>query len=874
MSSQLAADKTNARAYQCETLEERLALTVQALSDLPEIVQAADLGSAPQTTALTGVAAPSSQIEYVRENFQLAGEGQTVAIIDTGIAWDHYALGGGLGKDFRVVGGWDFAENDADPFDDGPAGFHGTHVAGIVGSDDPAHEGVAAKVDLVGLRVFDDMGNGKLEWVEQALQWVHQNRNRFENPITTVNLSLGLNWNADTVPNWATLEDEFRQLKNDGIFISVAAGNSFQKYLTSGVSYPAASSNVVPVASHDAKGNLSDFSQRNGRVLVAPGENISSTIPAHLLGQRGASSRFMEASGTSMAAPFVAGSSVLLREAFELAGRTGINQNLLYAHFQKTADEVYDTVTHSWYSRLNLKAAIEAALEDGHGDTRASATRLENVSRLDSFRGILAKSGDVDFFRFRADQSGTVSLRINDSHDLETVVRLVGQSYVRDGNTIRFDVQAGQEYALRFNAASGQGNYRVNVTFEESMPVNADLGMVRSNLISGMSNSGETFYRLTAARNGILTIETLTQNAGNGFRFEVYDATTEQLVAASSGSTSGGRADMNVRKGDVLIVKIIGDNNEFDLRLTNLVRTVGSRIIAGGTGQADSYSYRSGTTHQITVNGTQYEFSRDHFDKVRIHGGSGRDSVQLIGSDQAETLTGGSGNAIFYGGQTDAIAKGFESINVIGNGGLDRAVLNDTSSADFYRGTSTRSELTGGGFYLVASDFDRVTVVSGNGGNDRAELVGTSGSDFLHIHQDGTSMAGDGYQNYVIGFEQINADGRDGNDRLVARGSSNAESAKLVSNGLQYRNIQGYQVANGFDDITVKSGGGQDQAQIIGLTNQDQLTRSGSDIQGLVSGSQILLEGYNQVDWEAEVGQSPDVALAAIESIFDDYAQD
>ena len=62
------------------------------------------------------------------------------------------------------------------------------------------YPGVAPDVDLVGLRVFDDQGNGYFNWVEQALRWVHNNRNAFDNPITTVNLSLGTDWNASTLP--------------------------------------------------------------------------------------------------------------------------------------------------------------------------------------------------------------------------------------------------------------------------------------------------------------------------------------------------------------------------------------------------------------------------------------------------------------------------------------------------------------------------------------------------------------------------------------------------------------------------------------------------------------------------------------------------
>ena len=228
-----------------------------------------------------------TDIAAAREEFGLRGGKQTVAIIDSGIAYDHVALGGGLGKAYRVVGGWDFAENDANPYDDGPAGFHGTHVAGIVGANDARYPGVAPDVDLVALRVFDDQGNGYFAWVEQALRWVHNNRNAFDNPITTVNLSLGTDWNASTLPQWATLEDELRQLAADGIFISVAAGNSFLVYNKAGLSYPAVSQYVTPVASVDASGNLSRFSQRDSRVLAAPGERIMSTLPDHFYGGDG-----------------------------------------------------------------------------------------------------------------------------------------------------------------------------------------------------------------------------------------------------------------------------------------------------------------------------------------------------------------------------------------------------------------------------------------------------------------------------------------------------------------------------------------------------------------------------------------------------------
>ncbi len=301
------------RTLSFETFESRLVLSANSLIPIDAALSEASLvtNTAAFTTQTTG--GQFQEITHIQQQYGFDGAGQTVAIIDTGIAWDHVALGGGFGAGYKVVGGWDFAENDTNPYDDGPFGFHGTHVAGIVGNADPQYHGVAQGVDLVALRVFDDNGTSKFDWVEQALQWVHTHRNDFANPITTVNLSLGDGQNLTSSTPFSSLQDEFAQLDADGIFISVAAGNSFQEYLTPGLSYPANSPDVVPVASHDAHGQMSDFSQRDWRVLVAPGEGIESTVPDHLFAGT-QTNQFMSGSGTSMATPYVSGASALLRE--------------------------------------------------------------------------------------------------------------------------------------------------------------------------------------------------------------------------------------------------------------------------------------------------------------------------------------------------------------------------------------------------------------------------------------------------------------------------------------------------------------------------------------------------------------------------------
>jgi subtilisin family serine protease len=304
----------------------------------------------------------STAIAAAQETRDLTGAGQTVVVIDSGIAYDHFALGGGLGSSHRVVGGYDFAERDADPYDDGPLGFHGTHIAGIIGSSDPAHPGVAPEVDLVALRVFDDHGRSDFAWIEEALWWVHEHRNDFEHPITTINLSLGGDWNGDDVPEWGQLEPAFAALKADGIVIVASAGNNFEEGPTSvGLTYPAASPNVIPVASVDGQGNLSDFSQRHPRVIAAYGEDITSTIPDYLFGFDGVTDDYYAISGTSVAAPLVVGAAVLIREALtDAAPNRAVNQDLVLQILTDTSDLVYDPVTQQSYHRMNLARALES----------------------------------------------------------------------------------------------------------------------------------------------------------------------------------------------------------------------------------------------------------------------------------------------------------------------------------------------------------------------------------------------------------------------------------------------------------------------------------------------------------------------------------
>src|SRR5581483_5350414 len=122
------------RLPQLEPLETRLAPALAAPTPQASI-------AAAYANASFG---PLIGLDGARANFPYKGDGYSVAVLDTGIDYNHPALGGAWGK--RVIAGYDFVNNDADPLDDNG---HGTHVAGIIGSSSSQYPGVAPDVNLI-----------------------------------------------------------------------------------------------------------------------------------------------------------------------------------------------------------------------------------------------------------------------------------------------------------------------------------------------------------------------------------------------------------------------------------------------------------------------------------------------------------------------------------------------------------------------------------------------------------------------------------------------------------------------------------------------------------------------------------------------------
>lgn len=710
--------RASARCLCGESLETRAALRASNFQEVGTAWQEFPLewGGVELNVAPQGTSTNSSDLNFAHDVLGFKGKGQTVAIIDSGVAYDHPALGGGLGTSHRVVGGWDFTEeNDANPYDDGPAGFHGTHVAGIVGSSDVNHTGLAPEVDIVALRVFNDQGSGSFDWVERALRWVHQNRFAYASPITTVNMSLGTDWNSNSIPSWSRIEDELALLETDGIVVVASAGNSFRKFQSPGLTYPAASPHVIAAASVGPDGKLSSFSQRVNGILAAPGESIVSTAPDYLFDFNGITDDFTSASGTSMSAPYVSGASVLVRQAMQAAGWQTITPLLIENHLLQTADSRIDSVTSVGYKTINLRRALETLVPasnpgsgSGSGSTNnppvsdppPSTIPVQSLGVATQHEWTLATVTGGSRYAFSASHTGWLTLEWRNGTSAHVTLRNpqggVIQQLAPSTQTQRWDVpvQAGQALELWFSGANGQENVRV------------------TNLVA-QSGGNFTIY-------GTGSVDTFS-----------VQGTTNVFAINDTQYALAGLSNVNMQLSQ--------------WQPTDLVQ------IRGGTGD-DSVQF---SPSSVSWNGIGGRMALSGYKSARLHGGGGRNTVQLNGTaaDEAATLEGNSGR--LRGSDYELVVEDFSIINVQGQGGVDRVTWNDTAATDLFFSQASESRMQGTGYQNTAQGFAQHTVQATRGGADWAYLTGSAADDRFTATSDRAVFSSGSRNVEVTGFQRV-----------------------------------------------------------------------------------------------------------------------
>lgn len=245
----------------------------------------------------------------------LTGEGMGIAIVDTGIH-PHPDL---TEPTNRIIGFKDFVAGDTQPYDDNG---HGTHCAGDAAGNGTASEGKyrgpAFEANLIGVKVLDKKGSGRLSDVIAGVEWCIQQREKYN--ISIISLSLGGPAGGGEDP----LTRVVREAWNKGLVVVAAAGNEGPEPGTIGS--PGIVPEIMTVGASDDQNTtdrgddvVADFSSRGPTPegvtkpdLISPGTNIVSLrVSGSFLDKVSANERvgeyYTSLSGTSMATPIVAG---------------------------------------------------------------------------------------------------------------------------------------------------------------------------------------------------------------------------------------------------------------------------------------------------------------------------------------------------------------------------------------------------------------------------------------------------------------------------------------------------------------------------------------------------------------------------------------
>ena len=259
-----------------------------------------------------------------------------VAVLDSGVDYTHVDLVSNMWArpanvpaytddelgTFNDINGYDATSEIRDPMDDNG---HGTHCAGIIGAEGDNGEGIAGINWNVKIMPLKFLGRGGFGSTSDAIEAINYAIDRKKNGVNVRVISAS--WGSTSKSK--ALEDTIRAAGDAGILFVAAAGNDGsdndrRPHYPSNYDLP----NVISVAALDRTDHLASFSNYGVKTVhvAAPGKAIVSTW----LGND-----YREASGTSMATPYVSGVAALI-----IANEPSITMKNLRTRIIKTADKI------------------------------------------------------------------------------------------------------------------------------------------------------------------------------------------------------------------------------------------------------------------------------------------------------------------------------------------------------------------------------------------------------------------------------------------------------------------------------------------------------------------------------------------------------
>ena len=338
-----------------------------------------------------------------------------VAVVDSGVQATHPDLAG------RVLAGYDFVNNDADPSDDNG---HGTAVAGVAaakGNDGIGVAGAAWNVSILPVKVMAANGTGSHSAIANGINY------SADRGAHIINLSIG------GTSSSRTLQSSVNYASNKGCILIAAAGNNGDSTTV----YPAAYSGVLAVSALTQADTLASFSSFGSFVdISAPGVGITTSW---------VNGGYVTISGTSFSSPLVAGIAALA-----LSVNPSLSNTAMASLLTSNADDLGAPGADIYCGAGRGTAARVGAAATPVPDTTAPVTAVTNpkdgasIARLRSVTVSVASSDNVGVTRAElyingrltaSSTSGNFNFNWNTSRLARGTYELQSRAYDAAGNT-------------------------------------------------------------------------------------------------------------------------------------------------------------------------------------------------------------------------------------------------------------------------------------------------------------------------------------------------------------------------------------------------------------------------------------------------------